>query len=239
MCTPVVCIIPARMGSQRFPGKPLANIAGIPMILRVMSRAVAAGCFARIICATDSTLIKDRVEQAGMEAILTAPEHPTGTDRVAEVASLLHLPLVVNLQGDEPVVGLRILCDLTTSLRSRPEAWITASSTLHSSQRNSPNCVKVRTDSLGFAQEFIRTPVEENSGYFLHRGLYAYSLASLQEFASLAPSAAEQSLALEQLRILGRRPIQVIHDDNPGPAVDVPSDIDCVLQHLLSQSQKV
>jgi 3-deoxy-manno-octulosonate cytidylyltransferase (CMP-KDO synthetase) len=232
---PVACVVPARMASSRFPGKPLAPILGVPMIVRVLRRAKAAECFQRILCATDSPEVLRVVEKAGFEGILTPENMYTGSDRVAWVASLLHLPLVVNLQGDEPVVGLPVLSGLSASLQSEPAAWITASTTPLPGQLESPHCVKVSCDSQGYAVEFTRKPPASGDKMDIHRGLYAYSLDSLEEFAALPPSAAEREHSLEQLRISGRRPIRVISDFQPAQSVDIPADIQRVEALIRSQ----
>jgi 3-deoxy-manno-octulosonate cytidylyltransferase (CMP-KDO synthetase) len=200
------------------------------MILRTLARSRGANCFDRVICATDSPEIVSRVRSAGFEAELT-PDFATGSDRVAFVASLLHLPLVVNLQGDEPVASHTMLEQVARTLALDPGSWVTASSPLESDSASNPHVVKVLVQD-GFAQEFSRSPVT-GSDWRVHRGVYGYSLESLQEFSKLPQSQAELANSLEQLRIMGCRPIRVINNSSPSFSVDVPGDIALVESFLL------
>lgn len=220
------------MGSTRFPRKPLALIQGREMILRTLERARLAGCFDRVICATDSEEISKIVRNAGFDTVLT-PSCATGTDRVAYAAALLHLPLVVNLQGDEPVANLELLRQVSEAILQDPGSWVTAASPLQSADQSNSNVVKVRIED-GFAREFTRSPVIGES-WSVHRGIYAYSLDALEEFDSLPQSPLERSSSLEQLRILGRRPIRIISTQSVSLSVDVPDDI-LAVESFLSRS---
>lgn len=221
--SPVHCIVPARMASSRFPGKPLVELCGRPMVLRTLDRALLAGCFSRIVCATDSPEIARVVEAAGFEALLT-PEFATGSDRVAYAASKLHLELVVNLQGDEPVAGLSVLRSVAKALAQEPKSWVTACAPLAPSDGERVSVVKVHVQD-GYATDFQRDPVPANKGWFAHRGIYAYSLESMQEFGALPQTRIEIERSLEQMRILGSRPIRVVPDPDPSASVDLPSDV--------------
>jgi len=218
------------MGSTRFPGKPLALINGREMILHTLERARLANCFDRIICATDSQQILTCVKRAGFDAVFTG-EHPTGSDRVAEVAVLMRLPLVVNLQGDEPVVSLDLLRQVSNDISLDPSSWVTASSPLNLSELSNPNVVKVRVVD-GVARQFSRGTVQ-GAEWFTHRGIYAYSLEALEEFSQLARTVQEREQSLEQLRVMGRRDICVTHTLEQSLSVDVPSDIAAVEAFLL------
>jgi 3-deoxy-manno-octulosonate cytidylyltransferase (CMP-KDO synthetase) len=221
------------MGSSRFGGKPLALIAGQPMILRTLERAKLANCFDRIICATDHVQIAEVCKSAGFEAVLT-PNCFTGSDRVAFVASLLHLGLVVNLQGDEPVVSLELLQKVAESISRDSQSWVTAMSPLQNADFSNPNVVKIRVLE-GIAKEFTRNTVH-GPNWFAHRGIYAYSLERLNEFAALPPSAEEREQSLEQLRIFSRTPIRAVFTPEASMSVDQPSDIVAVEEYL-SRSQ--
>jgi len=220
------CIVPARMGSQRFPGKPLVQLLGKPMVVRTLERACSAGCFKRIVCATDSVEIAQVAENAGFETLLT-PDFPTGSDRVAYAAERLGLDLVVNLQGDEPVAGLTMLRSVAQALAEEPSSWITASARLEPSDHERPDVVKVLVKD-GYAVDFQREIPIGTVGWTLHRGIYAYSAESRVEFAHLIRTPLELTRSLEQMRVLGIRPIRVIQDPDISASVDLPSDVGLV-----------
>lgn len=220
----VHCIVPARFHSSRFPGKPLVPICGRPMILRTLERAAIAGCFKSVVCATDDFRILKAVESAGFRAVLTG-DAVTGSDRVAEAARMLGLDLVVNLQGDEPLADLKMLNDVAKTLAGEPDSWITVAAPLSASDRNSPSVVKVAVDSAGYAEDFVRNVPEGNRTWFRHVGVYAYSDESRKEFSNLPQSKTERERSLEQLRILGKRPIRVVFCTSLSASVDLPSDV--------------
>lgn len=221
--TPVHCIIPARMNSSRFPGKPLISLRGRPMILRTLDRARTAGCFKDIACATDSAEIASVATAAGYRAVMTG-ECATGSDRVYEAAWKLDWDLVVNLQGDEPVADVRMIRDVALALAAEPSSWVTAYSPLLESDIPDMTVVKVKAEH-GYATAFCRRIQGPVSGWNEHRGIYAYSRESREEFHSLPQSAEEKQFSLEQLRILGKRPIRVIESTEHSMSVDVPSDV--------------
>lgn len=220
----VHCIVPARMGSSRFPGKPLVKILGKEMVVRTMECAVRAECFDRIVCATDSEEIAGVVSRAGFEFVLTGPA-ATGSDRVASAAQALGLDLVVNLQGDEPLVEPSVLRDVASALESHPDEWVTVACPLNPAEAELKTVVKVLVKG-DYALDFTRSvAVEDASRWFQHQGIYAYSRRCRGEFSSLPQSEVEKERSLEQMRILGKRPIRIVQSPYPSVSVDVPSDV--------------
>jgi 3-deoxy-manno-octulosonate cytidylyltransferase (CMP-KDO synthetase) len=231
-------VIPARHGSTRFPGKPLADLGGAPMVVRVAERARAAGA-ASVTVATDDRRICEACERAGVRALLTRQDHASGTDRVAEAAAALGLAagaIVVNVQGDEPLVPPALVREVATALARDPEAAMaTACHRLaDEAQIANPNVVKVVRDARGCALYFSRAripyPREPGGAWYRHAGLYAYRAAFLAEFAALAPSPLERAESLEQLRALwhGRRIAVVEYAGEIPPGVDTPQDLEAV-----------
>lgn len=223
----VHCIVPARLGSSRFPRKPLFKIAGKEMIVRTLERARMAECFERIVCATDSELIADVVSSAGFDAILTGPA-VTGSDRVAEAAKKLNLDLVVNLQGDEPLVEPSVLREVAHELSLHPDCWVSVACPLNPTELELETVVKVLVRH-GVAVDFTRKVLPgDPAPWFQHQGIYAYSRASRDEFSSLPQSPVEQERSLEQMRILGMRTIRMVQSPFASISVDVPSDASAV-----------
>lgn len=223
----VHCIVPARMGSSRFPGKPLVKILGKEMIVRTLERAVRAECFDRIVCATDSEEIAGVVSRVGFEFVLTGSA-ATGSDRVAMAAQELGLDLVVNLQGDEPLVEPSVLRDVASALESHPDEWVTVACPLNPAEAELKTVVKVLVKG-DYALDFTRSvAVEDASRWFQHQGIYAYSRRCRDEFSSLPQSEVEKERSLEQMRILGKRPIRIVQSPFPSVSVDVPSDLSAV-----------
>ncbi len=234
----VVVVIPARYESTRLPGKPLVDIAGKPMIQHVYERASEARGVDRVLVATDDDRIRDAVTSFGGEVAMTSPAHTTGTDRIAEAVGGLDISIVVNVQGDLPLLDPEnvaaavepMLADSTlpmstlkTAIRDRAEI-------------DKPNIVKVVTDTNGRALYFSRAPIPcWRDGFhhgvqaYRHIGLYAYRRDFLLDFARLAPTPLEQAENLEQLRALehGFR-IQVVEVAEAGAEVDTPGDLDMV-----------
>ncbi len=214
-------VIPARMRSTRLPGKMLADIAGKPLVAWVAEKAAASGASA-VFIATDHDDIAKAVSALGWKALATSSAHETGTDRLAEAARMLGLAddeIVVNVQGDEPLIDPRLIREVAAALAAHPEASIaTAAHPIESAATFfDPNVVKVVLDAAGFAQYFSRAPIPYARDAFArgretlpdglaalrHIGLYAYRARFLREYASLAPTVAERFEALEQLRALG------------------------------------
>lgn len=231
----VHCIVPARVGSSRFPGKPLVKIAGKEMILRTLDRALQAKCFGRIVCATDDAGIAELVTRAGFESVLTGPA-ATGSDRVAMAAKDLDLDLVVNLQGDEPLVEPALLGEVARALEAHPDEWVSVACPLNPAEAMVKTVVKVRVQG-DYALDFTReVPPEEASLWLQHQGIYAYSRLCRDEFASLPQGKVELERSLEQMRIMGRRPIRMVRSPYPSVSVDVPSDLAAV-ERLLSEER--
>ncbi len=240
----VAAVIPARMASTRLPGKPLTRIAGVPMIVRVLERARLCRGLSRIIVATDSPEIGSVVEQAGGEFRLTAPDHPSGSDRVAEVAAGLHEELVLNLQGDEPLLPTSTVAALLDLAEERSNLRVATAKVALSSEADiaNPNIVKVVTDRNSRALYFSRFPIPfrrvspgtagaapAGSGHFKHIGIYLYRREFLLEFVRMEPTPLERLEALEQLRILEHGfPIDVVEVQEDSVSVDTPDDIQVV-----------
>lgn len=247
-----VVIIPARLASTRLPNKPLADLGGKPMVVRVAERAQASGA-ARIVVATDHAEILAACAAHGIEACMTEAGHPSGTDRIAEVARTIGLPadaVVVNLQGDEPLIDPALLS--ACAARIGPEVpMATCAHPLHdAADAFNPNVVKVVLDKLGRALYFSRATIPWHRDAFAqnreqlpagyvplrHIGLYAYSNAFLQRYPQLEPAPLESIEALEQLRVLWHGvPIAVhVTDSAPAAGVDTPEDLARVRAYFAS-----
>ena len=238
----ILGVIPARYGSSRFPGKPLARVNGTPLIQLVWERAKAAKRLKRLLVATDDPRIEKAVRRFGGEAVMTAKGLPSGTDRVWEAAKGTSARIVVNIQGDEPLLTPGMVDRLVEALERDPRAQI---STLRFSMREpegqeNPNVVKVVADVDGWALYFSRSPIpcyrHRESGsvvWYKHLGLYAYRRETLQEFVGWPPSALEQAEGLEQLRALERGVrIKVLDSPHNTVGVDTPDDLKRVEEML-------
>lgn len=232
----IVCIIPARYSSTRLPGKPLAKIAGKPMIQHVYERAILAESPDQVIVATDHSLVYQTVIDFGGQAILTSPDHPTGTDRLAEVAERFPLvDLIINVQGDEPLIPPEIIDQLAEEFRSNQDLQMaTLMTQMEPAEYNDPSAVKVVTDLNGYALYFSRSllPYPRNSAevpVYKHIGIYAYRRDFLLKYAKLEPTPLEQAESLEQLRALehGYR-IKVLKTDFKSIGVDTAEDLEKV-----------
>ncbi len=249
-------LIPARLGSSRLPDKPLADIGGLPMVVRVARRAAASGAGRVVVCA-DSARVLDACHRHGVQAILTDDRHPTGTDRLAQACALLGLApdaLVVNVQGDEPLIPPAVIRAVAAVLAADPQCDIaTAAHPLEDVREFfDPNVVKVVCDARGRALLFSRAPIPWPRDAFAgaagappaalppglpalrHVGLYAYRVAYLQRFPMLARPAIEAFESLEQLRALHHgSAIAVMPLTGALPAgVDTPADLERVRQLL-------
>lgn len=241
-------VIPARFASSRLPGKPLADICGKPMVVRVLEQARKAGGES-VWVATDHDDVAAAVRAAGGDVVMTRADHPSGTDRLAEVVDALGWPdesIVVNVQGDEPLIDPALVQSVAAALAAAPDAAIaTAAHRLHdAAEFFNPNVVKVVCDAKGRALYFSRAPVPWARDAFAagrevlpgelpamrHVGIYAYRVAFLRRYASLTPSPLEQWEALEQLRALWHGfPIQVLAvAEAPAAGVDTPEDLERV-----------
>ena len=234
--------MPARYASTRFPGKPLAEIAGKPMVVQVCERAKASG--AKSVCvATDDERIRAAVERAGHRALMTRAEHPSGTDRIAEAAAQLGLAdeaIVVNVQGDEPLIAPSLISQVAGALARDVEANMsTACHPIHDeASLANPNVVKVVCDAKGRALYFSRSripfPREPGGPCLRHAGIYAYRVGFLRRFSVLEPSPLEKTESLEQLRALwhGHRIAVVVSEGEIPPGVDTPHDLEAVRSML-------
>jgi 3-deoxy-manno-octulosonate cytidylyltransferase (CMP-KDO synthetase) len=239
-------VIPARLAANRLPGKPLLPIGGRPLIQWVWECARASGATS-ITIATDDERIRSAASGFGADAVLTAREHASGTDRIAEVVRVRGLPpdeIVVNLQGDEPLTPPGVLNRVATALSERPSADIAtvAAPILSLAEFLDPSCVKALCARDGSALYFSRAPVPwpreqvaagrptAFAGSLRHIGIYAYRVRSLELFAAWPPTPLEEAEKLEQLRALehGMRIHVVTLDEAPPAGVDTPEDLERV-----------
>ena len=240
-------VIPARYASSRLPGKPLADIGGRPMVLHVLERALQAGAES-VVVATDDARVQQAVEAAGYQALMTSPDHQSGTERLVEVAETLGWAddtLVVNVQGDEPLIDPALIREAARQLVLHDDAVMaTLAHPIHDhADFINPNVVKVVADEAGYALYFSRAPIPwprdafaaqqampHELGALRHIGLYAYRAGFLRTYASLASSPLERYEMLEQLRVLwhGHRISLGITPTAPAPGVDTPEDLERV-----------
>src|SRR3984957_13995651 len=242
----VLAVIPARYASARFPGKPLASIAGRPMIQYVVDGVRRARGVSRVVVATEDQRIKTAVEAFGGEAIMTRPEHRTGTDRVAEVATHLTADIYVNVQGDEPLIDPgtvdAVIAEMTED--SSVQVGTPCTAIVEPKDIMDPNIVKVARDFEGNALYFSRAPIPwvrdtaatREIRHWKHIGLYAFRRDALLEFHTLPPGELESIEQLEQLRWLenGFR-IRVAETNYDAVSVDVPADVERVEKLLRTQ----
>jgi len=229
----VLAILPARYGSTRFPGKPLTPIAGRPMIQHVWERTRAAKRVDAVVVATDDDKIREACEAFGAEVEMTASDHPTGTDRLAEVAARRDDDVIINVQGDEPLIeGFVIDATVEALLRDERAAMSTVVHRAEPEAFDDPNRVKVVVDSAGFALYFSRAPIpyrRKDTGLvpLQHVGIYGYRRDFLLDFVQLPRSPAEMSEELEQLRALENgHAIRVAEITGwTSIPVDVPEDV--------------
>ncbi|GGD91089.1 3-deoxy-manno-octulosonate cytidylyltransferase [Caballeronia grimmiae] len=252
MSVPFIAVIPARLASTRLPNKPLADLGGKPMVVRVAERARAAGA-SQVLVATDSDRVVEAARDHGIEVMLTRSDHPTGTDRLAEVATRLNWDddaIVVNVQGDEPLIDPQLVRDVAAHLAAHRECAIaTAAHRIHDpADVFNPNVVKVVLDANSVALYFSRAPIPwsrdawqlqwpdvaalsalpaVSENVLRHIGLYAYRAKFLRGFPNLAQAPIEAAEALEQLRALwhGERIAVRVTHDAPPPGVDTPADL--------------
>ena len=237
-------LIPARLASTRLPDKPLADLAGVPMVVRVAQRCREAGARA-VVVAADSPRILEACQAHGIDAVLTRADHPTGSDRLAEACTLLGLDgrdIVVNVQGDEPLIDPALVAACAERLQAHPECVMsTAAHTIDSVEEYlNPNVVKVVTDAAGRALYFSRAPMPwwrdghaqgvtalPDPAPLRHIGIYGYTAGFLRRFPALPPAPLEQIESLEQLRVLwhGERIVVHLSPQRPGPGVDTPEDL--------------
>jgi 3-deoxy-manno-octulosonate cytidylyltransferase (CMP-KDO synthetase) len=256
-----VGIIPARFHSTRFPGKALADLLGKPMIVHIWERAIQAECLDRVIIATDDPRIREAAEIHGAPVVMTSPEAPSGTDRIAEAAADLDAAFITNIQGDEPLITADMIEAAAGALAQAEDCQM---STLRAALRDEaelydPNVVKVITDRRDRALYFSRLPLPYSEkmngfpragqkapagpfsldGYFKHVGLYCYRKSFLLAFAGLRAGFLEETEKLEQLRVLenGYR-IAVAFTNQDPVGVDTPEDLNKVIALLKEREAK-
>jgi 3-deoxy-manno-octulosonate cytidylyltransferase (CMP-KDO synthetase) len=232
----IIGIIPSRYASSRFPGKALADICGKPMVQHVVERASRCRLLDEVLVATDDQRILETVRGFGGKARLTSPEHPSGTDRIAEVVQGLACDLVVNIQGDEPLLDPAVIDSAVEPLVANPSiAMGTLACPLGVVEAADPSNVKVVVDREGYALYFSRAripyardrvPPDLDRAYLLHVGLYVYRRDTLLRLAALPPTLLEERERLEQLRALehGIR-IHVVLTEHRSIGVDTPEDL--------------
>ena len=234
-------LIPARLASTRLPNKPLADIAGVPMVVRVAQRAMLSAA-ARTIVACDSAAIVDACAAYGISAVLTREDHPSGSDRLAEACHLIGLQdedIVVNVQGDEPLIDPKLIDAVANILKTSAAASMgTAAHAIQDeAQQRNPNIVKVVLDASSHALYFSRSPIPYNRDQhpsaptpLRHVGIYSYRVGFLRLFPSLSQAPIEVSESLEQLRALwhGHRIAVHVTQNAPGMGVDTPEDLERV-----------
>ncbi len=235
----IIGIIPARYASSRFPGKALADLCGKPLVQHVVERAGRARLLDEVLVATDDPRIRAAVERFGGRAVMTSPEHPSGTDRIAEVVRDLACDLVVNIQGDEPLLDPDMVDRAVEPLVEDPSLPMgTLARPMGADEAADPSKVKVVLDRAGCALYFSRAQIPflrdgaapgDTTPFLLHVGLYVYRREALLRFASLPPSPLEERERLEQLRALehGMR-IRVVVTQHGSFGVDTPADLERV-----------
>ncbi|MBR1886496.1 MAG: 3-deoxy-manno-octulosonate cytidylyltransferase [Schwartzia sp.] len=230
----ILCVIPARYASTRLPGKPLKDVAGKPMICRVYDRAAQAKTLSGVVVATDDERILQAVEAHGGRAMMTARNHPTGTDRLAEVAAAYpDIDLIINVQGDEPLIEPSLIDELGRAFAD--DAGLKMATVMtpmeDEAERKNPNNVKVVTDKAGYALYFSRSllPYPRNdtgTPVYKHIGIYAYRRDFLLAYAKMAPTPLERAESLEQLRALENGyKIRCIATNARFVGVDTPEDL--------------
>lgn len=246
---PFTVLIPARLASTRLPNKPLADIAGVPMVVRVAQRVLTlSGSQPRVVVAADSAEIVAACQAHGVDAVLTRADHPSGSDRLAEACELLGLPsdeIVVNVQGDEPLIDPRLVSAVATLLQKTPLAQMStaAHAIISVADFHNPNVVKVVLDAHNMGLYFSRAPIAyprdtpdqlPQPAPLRHIGIYGYRVGFLRQFPTLAQAPLEVTESLEQLRALwhGYRIAVHITDHAPGAGVDTPEDLARVRQHF-------
>lgn len=232
----IACIIPARYGSTRLPGKPLAMIGDKPMIQRVYEQVSKATEIEQVIVATDDQRVYDAVVAFGGQAMMTRPDHLTGTDRLAEVAAThTEVDVIINVQGDEPLIDANVIDALAREFKEDSSLQMgTVGCPLLEEEYNEPSAVKVIVNSLGNAMYFSRSLIPYPRNAFVqpplkHVGMYGYQRQFLLDYAKMEPTPAELTESLEQLRALENGyTIRVITTDQRFVGVDTPEDLDRV-----------
>jgi len=238
---PAYGIIPARYDAVRFPGKPLADILGKPMVWHVYQRARRCPELNRVVLATDDERIRRAAERLDISVVMTRADHQSGTDRVREAARRLEVPreaVVVNIQGDEPCLEPAMITELVRPFADADVQVTTLARNMSADEAQNPDRVKVVFSSDGRALYFSRAPIPyfrqegdtcAGGEYWLHIGLYAFRMQALERFSDLPPGRLEKREKLEQLRLLENHiPIHVVKTTHKSHGVDTPEDLDAV-----------
>jgi len=241
----IVGMIPARLGSTRFPEKVLRLICGRPMIEHVWNRARLAKNLSDVWIVCDDTRVLDAAKKFGANALLTRPDHPNGTSRIAEAAEKIHADVFVNIQGDEPLMDPANIEAVAAAFSINPELQVaTAAVRRHDLEGyHNPNVVKVVCDEKGRALYFSRSPLpffrdETQISYLKHLGLYAYRRSFLLEFVKWPAGRLEAVEKLEQLRMLERGiEIRVVETGGDSPGVDTPEDLALVEKRMTQEGK--
>ncbi|MEX2607272.1 MAG: 3-deoxy-manno-octulosonate cytidylyltransferase [Kiritimatiellia bacterium] len=241
-----VAVIPARFASSRFPAKMLADLDGVPIVVRTLRQAARSSAVDEVVAATDDERIAQVVENAGFRACRTRDDHPSGTDRIAEAVAHLDADLVVNVQGDEPFIDPELIDRLAARMREedQPDIGTACTPILHIDELHSPSVVKVVRNERGCALYFSRSVIPfardvdpaallDQQVYYRHLGIYAYRRAFLARWETLPPHPLEETEKLEQLRALahGAR-IAVIESAQTAPGIDTPEDLEAAHDFL-------
>ncbi len=242
----VAAIIPARYASSRFPGKALADLEGVPMICHVYQRAAKARLVDEVYVATDDERIVKAIDNISGKAVMTRSDHASGTDRLVEAISHTDADLIVNVQGDEPVIHPEMIDQAIEPFHTEPDIIMTTLKKQIDSRQEllNPNVVKVVTDHRGDALYFSRLPIpfhrEEGCSqiHYKHIGLYVYRRNFLESFSQLESGLLEQAEHLEQLRVLENgHSIRVIETNHHTIGVDTPEDLEKARQWLLQKNE--
>ncbi len=246
----VVCVIPARYASTRFPGKPLADLGGKPLIQWVYERAREASTIDTVYVATDDERIAAAVKDFGGNACMTSTECHSGTDRIAEAVGSINgdIDIVVNVQGDEPLISPRTIDATVNGLLQSPECMVSTPAVPINAEEafTSPHVVKVVFDVRGVALYFSRSPIpssarrtappEDGVYGYKHLGLYVYRREILEQFSRMPPARLEETEKLEQLRLLENGvPIKVVAVEEDSSGIDTPDELASLRQRLLKK----
>lgn len=227
----IVCVIPARYGSTRLPGKPLAEIGGLPLVMWAFKSAAKTGAFDAVIVATDDARIFDAVEKRGGRAMMTSSDHKRGTDRINEVVQKTHCGFVVNLQGDEPQMPAEVLKHFAGELKKCDDnTLLTIASHATIEEADNPNVVKVVLNAAGEALYFSRSIIPYDASAvgtcLKHKGIYGFTRGGLRRFCSSPEGELERRESLEQLRALEHgMKIRCIVRDFESAGIDTPEDL--------------
>ncbi len=237
----ILAIIPARFDSHRFPGKVIAELAGKPLVVHTYERTIQAKCISKAVIATDDQQVADALAPYDIEVVMTSPDHPSGTDRIAEVARTSTADIIVNVQGDEPMLDPITIERAVEAMLQNPNLQMATAkhAITNPDDIQNPNVVKVVTDQNGMALYFSRSPIPhtrditdqspDHPVYWQHIGLYVFRRSFLLDYAAMEPTELEGLEKLEQLRVLENgHQIAVVETDFKSIGVDTPEDLERV-----------